>query len=291
MPIYTLYDTASGRRIGKYTNVEDALDVVRRDIARDKADLWRDGALVQLTPDDEPEDILLFEEKALIERARRVRGSNPPVASAIVRRRTSTISDARRMAIDASSVLGSLSAASEASRILDSFSGVTEMARIANEAFLRLGSIPPITLPIVDVSSTYRAYLGAQAMSALAMPNWDAFFLAPSAGLRAAAEALASSAMVDAGRIAAGMIEQNRAHLTDIAIQIAEHASAATQIGAYVVYIERKSNTTFIYERTEDEDYIAAVAPEHEDTEGEDHVTGIRILWRRQDDRVVALYG
>lgn len=86
MSIYTLWDTESARQLGEYTAVEDALDVVRSDIERGHADLWHGGALVQLTGEDEDEDIILLEGDALIARARGASGGTPPSASALLAR-------------------------------------------------------------------------------------------------------------------------------------------------------------------------------------------------------------
>ncbi len=287
MTTYTLWDTESARRIGAYTDIENALDVVRRDIARGKDYLWNSGALVQLTDDDADEHIVLFEDEALIERARGTGSDTSPVSATPAPRRGSTIIDARRMDIDASAVLGSISAAHNVSSILDSLSGASEISRAANAAFLRIATVPDLSLHAfhrTDIASMYRSHA---ALSSLTSDIWEGLLVAQSAGLRQVAESINANALAGIMEGILAATEINRTRLVEVAVKIAQQASAAPRLGTYVLPMPDEPQVSFIFEHTEDMDILAAVAGDEESEDGDVVVS----MWRVDSDTLVDLTG
>ena len=284
---YELWDSETANRLGVYPDEAAALAEVRESLDEDPPDLWQSVGLLRIA-DVAADDALIAEGDELIALARGRQGSTPPVANAITRRESSAIIDTRNIGMNAAAITNSFNTINT-SKILESISGASQMARLANEAILRISSIPTITFPAIDLTTVYRSHMGAEAISALAAASWDRFYMAESAGLRQAAEAIGSSGLNSAVRTVAEMVEQNRSRLTDVALQLAGHASAAKHAGAYLLYVDTEPNTFFIYERTEGEEYIAAGRPESDDTEGEDLV--VDLLWRRDHDMLVTLVG
>lgn len=286
---FELWDSETANRIGVYPDEAAALAEVRDSLNEDGPDLWQGVGLLKIA-DLAADDALVAEGDDLIALARGRHGGSPPVANAITRRRGSATTDARNIGMNAAEIVNAANIIS-GSTFLQSISGAIEMARLANEVILRVDPIPTITFPAIDFAAAYRSPISAGAISALAAASWDHFYVAESAGLRQAAEAIRLSGTNSVVQAAAEMAEQTRSRLANVALQLAQYASAAERAGAYLLRVDTEPDTLFIYERTGNEEYIAAGRPETDDTEGEDVVIDFSLLWRRDHNVLVTLVG
>lgn len=286
---YEIWNVESRNRFGEYDTQDEAIEAVRRVVAVNGASAVRPLALN--SDDGSGRGVIIARGSELAALAGAdsgdAGGGTSPASDTPAPRQGSTIAGARRMGIDVSAILGSLSAAHNISSILDSLSGASDISRAANVALLRIATVPNVSFHTTDIASLYRSQFAMTALSSLTSDIWERCMVQQSTGLRQVADSINANALAG---VMAGILEAteiNRARLVEAAIQIAQQSSAAPRLGTYVLPMPDEPQVAFIFEHSEDEDILAAVAG---DKESED--SGVVVtLWRVDDNILVNLAG
>lgn len=284
---YEIWNVESRNRFGEYDTQDEAIEAVRRVVAVNGASAV--SALALNSDDGSGRGVIIARGSALAALAGSggTQGGASPASATPAPRRGSALADVGRMGIDASAILGSLSAANNASRMLASFNDVAGISRAANEAFLRIATVPNLSFYTTDIASQFRSQFAVTALSSLTSDTWERCMVQQSVGLRQMAESINANALAG---IMAGILEAteiNRARLVEVATQIAQQCSAAPQIGTYVLPMPDEPQMSFVLEHTEDEDFLAAVAI---DKQVEDR-KAVVLLWRVDENTLVNLAG
>lgn len=194
-----------------------------------------------------------------------------PRSSAVVSRSQSVIRGARSRGVSMAAVMRALGTA-------------TSIESLARTAFTQLAAAQ---IPTIDTAAIVRSYALSDATTSFERMNWESYFAAQSGSLRQVAQSINDNAAVTASAAIAALASQNMARLTSIATAIARQMSDAVRFGTYIIPIRELPGVPFVYEHTEDEDYLAAVA---RDEEGEDRVVILQ-LWRVDSGEAIRLLG
>lgn len=283
--VYELWNTTSNNRYGEYDTREEALAAVHRTVLADgriyaeRLSLNSEDEAGEIEEIAEGTELIRLAAQDMVSQAQsQTQTSNPPVATTITVRQSSAFRDARNIGINASAIAASLSNAAA-------------MSQLAHESLLRIASISIPPIPTINVASMYPPNMLSTTFAALGSINWERYLAAQSIGLRQMVEAANTNALADSMLVMAEMAEQSRMRLNAIATQIARQASVPAQVGAYLLPIRSEPGISFVYEHTESEDYIAAVASIDENPRDERRDVVVRLVWRREDDIIVSLFG
>jgi hypothetical protein len=249
MPVYTLWDTESARRIGEYTDIEDALDVVRLDIQRGATDLWSTGALLQLTGDDAAEDIVLFEGEDLVARARRAGGGTPPRASAIEAAVRGPQTDTMRVDTERAMYLPRID--------LTAFGlGPSGMQSIAAS----LNQVAASQIPAIDIASYFTAPM-SETIREFTQIRWSDHRVAIETPL---AQILADSPV---SQLIHAYATDSLAEMSQLVAEIARQTTTIDHFGTYLIPLGSAARTCILLHHQQDEDDVFTGIEEDEGTD------------------------